>query len=591
MQRGLPSWTHGPLFEAGGVRFRLWAPGEERVSVVLESEGRSVPMRRGAAGFFEAFVADARAGTLYRFELLDGKRVPDPASRFQPQDVHGPSEIVDHAAYRWRDDWPGRDWDDVVLYELHLGAFTAGGTFKAAAEKLDHLAELGVTALEIMPLSDFPGRWGWGYDGVYSYAPDATYGRPEDFKAFVEAAHARGIAVLLDVVYNHFGPDGNYLATYAPDFFTSRHRTPWGDAINYDGPNAAPVRAFVIENAEYWIDDLPSRRAAARRGRHDQGRQPSPTSSTSSAQRVRSRFSRPVHLLLENDDNEPHRLVRRDREAGSLHGAMERRRPPCAACRRDPRAGRLLRRLWRNEAARPGAGRGLRLSGRGHGLPAEAARRPERRASARRFRRLPPEPRSDRQPRLRRAAERALPGAGHPRAGERLSPAPQTPMLFMGEEWGARQPFPYFCDFDGELAEAVRKGRREEFAQFPEFADPAMVARIPDPIAKATFQSAKLDWSRINADHLAFYRAALAARRAHRPAASAGDRARRSTFVILGEQAVSVVMDGGRAPPRARRQSLRRQRRLSRGRRRLLALRRDGARIRPVERALERRQA
>ena len=254
MQRGLPSWTHGPLLEAGGVRFRLWAPGEERVSVVLESEGRSVPMRRGAAGFFEAFVADARAGTLYRFELLDGKRVPDPASRFQPHDVHGPSEIVDHAAYRWRDDWPGRDWDDIVLYELHLGAFTAGGTFKAAIEKLDPLAELGVTALEIMPLSDFPGRRSWGYDGVYSYAPDASYGRPEDFKAFVEAAHAPRYRRAARRRLQPFRARRELSRRLRAGLFHSRHRTPWGDAINYDGANAAPVRAFVIENAEYWIE-------------------------------------------------------------------------------------------------------------------------------------------------------------------------------------------------------------------------------------------------------------------------------------------------------------------------------------------------
>ncbi len=539
MQRGLPSWTHGPLLEAGGVRFRLWAPGEERVSVVLESEGRSVPMRRGAAGFFEAFVADARAGTLYRFELLDGKRVPDPASRFQPHDVHGPSEIVDHAAYRWRDDWPGRDWDDIVLYELHLGAFTAGGTFKAAIEKLDPLAELGVTALEIMPLSDFPGRWSWGYDGVYSYAPDASYGRPEDFKAFVEAAHARGIAVLLDVVYNHFGPDGNYLATYAPDFFTSRHRTPWGDAINYDGANAAPVRAFVIENAEYWIETfhLDGLRLDAVDTIKDDSL---PDILDELAQRVRSRFSRPVHLLLENGDNEPHRLVRRDRKPvlytaqwnDDLHHVLH-----VAATREQggyygdygqtKQLGRALAEgfAFQGEVMayrqKPRGGPSVELPPGAFVAFLQNHDQVGNRAFGERLNALCPAP-----------VIRAL-------ASVYLL-APQTPLLFMGEEWGARQPFPYFCDFDGELAEAVRKGRREEFAQFPEFADPAMVARIPDPIAKATFQSAKLDWSRINADHLAFYRAALAARRAFvRPLQP--EIARGGTFVIRGEQAVSVA--------------------------------------------------
>ena len=543
MQPGSPSWTHGSSLEAGRVRFRLWAPAEERVSVVLENEGRSVPMQRRAAGFFEALVANAGAGTLYRFELADGKRVPDPASRFQPQDVHGPSEVIDHAAYRWRDDWPGRDWDDVVLYELHLGAFTAGGTFKAAIEKLDHLAELGVTALEIMPVSDFPGRWGWGYDGVYAYAPDASYGRPEDFKAFVEAAHGRGIAVLLDVVYNHFGPEGNYLATYAPDFFTSRHRTPWGDAINYDGANAAPVRAFVIENAEYWIETfhLDGLRLDAVDTIKDDSR---PDILDELAERVRSRFSRPVHLLLENGDNEPQRLVRRGRKPvlytaqwnDDLHHVLH-----VAATREqggyygDYGETRLIGRALAEGFAFQGEVMAYRQKPRG-GPSAE----------------LPPD--------AFVAFIQNHDQIGNRAFGERLNalcPAPviralasvyllmpQTPMLFMGEEWGAPQPFPYFCDFGGELAEAVRKGRREEFARFPQFADPAMVARIPDPIAKATFLSAKLDWSRIDADHLAFYRAALAARRAFvRPLQA--EIARGGVFVIRGEQAVSVTWTAG----------------------------------------------
>jgi malto-oligosyltrehalose trehalohydrolase len=192
-------WAHGPAFEPGGIRFRLWAPAEQRVSLVLE-KGAEIAMERREDGFFEAFVDGAGDGALYRFKLSDGMLVPDPASRFQPLDVPGPSEAVDHAAYPWREDWRGRSWDDAVLYELHVGAFTPEGTFIAAAEKLDHLAELGVTAVEIMPVGDFPGRWGWGYDGVLPYAPDASYGRPEHFKAFVEAAHRRGVSVLLDVV-------------------------------------------------------------------------------------------------------------------------------------------------------------------------------------------------------------------------------------------------------------------------------------------------------------------------------------------------------------------------------------------------------
>ncbi len=313
MDRGVRRWTHGPSFEEGGIRFRLWAPAEQRVSLALESRSSTIPMERRDGGFFEVFVEGIGAGALYRFELSDGTRVPDPASRYQPQDVHGPSETIDHEAYRWRERWPGRAWDDVVLYELHIGAFTPEGSFAAAARKLDHLVELGVTAVEIMPVADFRGRWGWGYDGVYLYAPDASYGRPEDFKAFVEAAHRRGVAVLLDVVYNHFGPEGNYLSSYAPDFFTSRHRTPWGEAINFDGPNARPVRDFVIENAEYWIDAfrLDGLRLDAVHSIKDDSR---PDIVDELAARLRSRFARTIHLLLENENNEPQRLVRHERK-------------------------------------------------------------------------------------------------------------------------------------------------------------------------------------------------------------------------------------------------------------------------------------
>ena len=247
----------------GGVRFRLWAPAHERIFLSLEPEGRLLPMSSAGEGWHELVLDEAGAGALYRFALPDGLKVPDPASRFQPQDAHGPSEVIDAAAYRWTDQgWRGRPWHEAVLYELHVGAFTEEGTFRAAIGRLDHLARLGVTALEIMPVADFPGRWNWGYDGVLPYAPDSSYGRPEDFKALIEAAHQRGIMVLLDVVYNHFGPDGNYLSTYAPGFFTKRHKTPWGDAINYDGKREAGTRVHYRE-CPLLDRGVPSGRAAA----------------------------------------------------------------------------------------------------------------------------------------------------------------------------------------------------------------------------------------------------------------------------------------------------------------------------------------
>ena len=307
-------WTHGPSFERDGIRFRLWAPSEARVDLVIEGRDAPFAMTAGANGFFETFVEGLGAGARYRFALAGGREVPDPASRFQPDDVNGPSEAIDPGAYHWRESWEGREWDDIVLYELHLGAFSPEGTFAGAASKLAHLARLGVMAIEIMPVSDFSGRWNWGYDGAFPYAPDASYGRPEDFKSFVEAAHGNGIAVLLDVVYSHFGPEGNFLPLYAADFFTSRHKTPWGDAIRFDGANSRPVRDFFIENAEYWIEEF-----------HLDG----------------LRFDA-VHAI--KDDTRPDLL---DELAARLRA---RSRGPSTCC---SRTRATIRAAWRAEAARP----------------------------------------------------------------------------------------------------------------------------------------------------------------------------------------------------------------------------------------------
>ena len=540
---GQRTWTHGPSFERNGVRFRLWAPAVEQLRLVFEGEAEPVPMQRAGGGFFEAFVEGVRDGARYRFALPDGTLVPDPASRFQPDDVHGASELIHHATYSWQEDWAGRDWDDVALYELHVGAFTPDGTFAAAAQKLDHLAEVGVTAVEIMPVGDFPGRCGWGYDGVYPYAPDASYGRPEDFKAFVEAAHARGIAVILDVVYNHFGPEGNYLSRYAPQFFTSRYKTPWGDAVNFDGPDARPVRDFFIENAEFWIEifHLDGLRIDAAHAIRDQSR---PDILDELAERVRSRFSRPIHLLLENEDNRPERLSRRagkpilytaqwnDDVHHVLHVAATRERGGYYG---DYGDANLLGRALAEGFAFQGEVMPYRGTPRGA-------------CSAN----LPPE--------AFVAFVQNHDQIGNRAFGERLGALapvqviralasvylllPQIPMLFMGEEWGAEQPFPFFCDFKGKLAQAVRKGRLKEFARFPEYADPRQAEKIPDPLAERTFFSAKLDWTRVDADHLKFYRAALAARRAIvqplLPEIRGGGRA-----VVRGKQAVSVVWSAG----------------------------------------------
>src|SRR6185312_4671354 len=310
MPREMP---YGAQIMDGGVRFRLWAPGCKQVGLYLgqmnEWHESMRPMDAREGGWFESTVVEAGAGMRYGFDV-NGVRVPDPASRFNPDDVHGLSEVIDPSAFAWRDaKWRGRPWEEAVIYELHVGTFSPEGTFKGVSQRLDYLAELGVTAVELMPVADFPGKRNWGYDGVLLFAPDSRYGRPEDLKHLVDACHARGLAVFLDVVYNHFGPEGNYLHLYAPHFFTERHHTPWGAAINFDGAEARPVRDFYVENALYWLEEFHMdglRFDAVHAIRDDSQRH----ILVEIAETVRSRLSgeRPIHLVLENDGNEAHLL-------------------------------------------------------------------------------------------------------------------------------------------------------------------------------------------------------------------------------------------------------------------------------------------
>jgi malto-oligosyltrehalose trehalohydrolase/4-alpha-glucanotransferase len=503
----------------GRVRFRLWAPPHRDVQVELD--GEAVGMRPVGEGWHELVTDRARAGTRYRFVLPDGLRVPDPASRYQPEDVHGPSEVVDPAAYAWHDaGWSGRPWYEAVVYELHIGAFTPDGTFRAAIGKLDHLVALGVTAIEIMPIGDFPGRRNWGYDGVLPYAPDSSYGRPDDLKALVVAAHARGLMVLLDVVYNHFGPEGAYIHPIAPHAFTDRHKTPWGAAINFDGPDSGPVREFVIHNALYWIDEfhLDGLRLDAVHAILDDG----PKHLLEDlAERVRAAApSRHVHLILENEENQAKRLVRgengeprwytaqwNDDVHHVLHAAASGETKGYYADYKGDteKLGRAL--------AEGFAFQGELMPYRGHPRGAPSAELP---------------------PTAFVAFIQNHDQIGNRAYGDRITefaPAeavraiaavyvllPQIPMLFMGEEWAAAQPFPFFCDFGPELADAVRNGRREEFARFPEFRDSKMRERIPDPMAEETFASAKLGWGDIgqapHKERLDWYRRVLAVRHA-----------------------------------------------------------------------------
>ena len=518
----MPFGAH--LLAEGGTRFRLWAPGSSTVSLETAKGAKRAhcAMTAAAGGWFEAVVKDASAGTRYCYRVGD-MRFPDPASRFNAEDVHGASMVVDPWAFDWKDSaWTGRAWEEAIIYELHIGAFTPAGTFCAAIERLDYLADLGVTALEIMPVADFPGRRNWGYDGVLPFAPDASYGSPEDLKRLVEQAHLRGLMVLLDVVYNHFGPEGNYLHAYAPQFFNERHHTPWGAAINFDGDDARTVRDFFVHNALYWLEEyhFDGLRLDAVHAIADAT---SPDIVTEIAQALRDGpgRSRQVHLVLENDRNQASYLAR---DAGGrtlvasaqwnddLHHALH-------ILTTGERDG-----YYEDYAARPLWYFGRALA-EGFGYQGEPSAHRDGALRGERSTQLPPAAfvsflQTHDQVGNRAMGERlcALVEAAPLRAVtacELLAPAP--PLLFMGEEFGASSPFLFFCDFGPDLAAAVTRGRRQEFARFARFSEPAAQARIPDPNNAATFAASKLRWEELErAPHRAwldYYRSLLALRR------------------------------------------------------------------------------
>ncbi len=479
--------SFGPRVTSDGVTFRLWAPAAKRVDVLLD--GATHEMQRESEGWFTREVAEIGAGTRYRF-LIDGEtEVPDPASSFQPEDITGPSEVIDHHNYNWRaTNWRGRPWGDAVFLETHIGTFTPEGTCRAMIGKLDHLVETGITALELMPVADFPGRWNWGYDGALWYAPDSSYGRPDDLKALIDEAHLRGLMVFLDVVYNHFGPEGNYLGLYAPSFF-SPAQTPWGNAIDYRVPQ---VRQFAVENALHWLriyrfDGLRLDAVHAIETAEDLLLR---DISVAAGALARS-SGRHIHLVLENDDNRASLL------------------DPFA----DPPAGKY-RAQWNDDYHHAWH---VLLTGEKFGyyqdyqppLPhlvraLESGFAYQGEPSAHRDNARRGEPSGNLSPAAFVNFIQNHDQIGNRALGDRLAApaaaveaalaitllAPMPPMMFMGEEWGATTPFPFFCDFQGDLAEAVRKGRRREYSKaYEAFGDD-----VPDPIDQSTFTSAKLDW-------------------------------------------------------------------------------------------------
>ncbi|WP_247886862.1 malto-oligosyltrehalose trehalohydrolase [Azospirillum sp. SYSU D00513] len=483
----------------GSVRFRLWAPSAPAVSVEL-GEGERLEMAAAGEGWFELTTDHATAGTEYRFVLPDGLKVPDPASRFQPRDTSGPSVVMDPGAYRWRNEgWTGRPWNEAVLYELHVGTFTPDGTFLAAIDKLDHLVDVGVTAIELLPLADFAGTRNWGYDGVLPYAPDSAYGTPDDLKALIDAAHERGLMVFLDVVYNHFGPEGNYLNAYAGKFFTERHHTPWGAAINYDGESSRPVRDFFIHNTLYWLEEFRFdglRFDAVHAIIDDSDKH----FLEELAERVRSGPGRDrhVHLVLENDDNIAH-LLERGADGTPVHYTAQWNDDYHHAAHTlvtDEASG------YYSEYAKSPIDQILRSLTDGFIYQGDPSAYRDGEPRGEPSAHLPPLAfvnflQNHDQIGNRAFGDRLAAMADHRRLRALMAVtllAPTVPMLYMGEEWGEVRPFAFFCDFHGDLADAVREGRRREFARFPEFADEKNRERIPDPNSPATFERSKLDW-------------------------------------------------------------------------------------------------
>jgi malto-oligosyltrehalose trehalohydrolase len=476
-------------------------------------------------GWFELTTREAKNGSLYHYQIDGGLKVPDPASRFQPNDVHGPSQVMDPSSFEWQDfAWHGRRWEEVVIYELHVGAFSPEGTFAGVEKKLDYLVDLGITAIELMPLSDFPGKRNWGYDGVLPFSPDSSYGPPEDLKHLIQSAHSKGTMVFLDVVYNHFGPDGNYLRYYAPDFFTNRHRTPWGDGINFDGKQSRTVRDFFIHNALYWLEEyhFDGLRLDAVHAILDDSK---PDILEELAEVVRATFgrNRQVHLILENGNNQVHYLKRGTtlqvkwfdaQWNDDIHHALH----VLITGESDGYYSDYSQRsLWQ-------LGRCLTEGFAYQGDVSEYHNHTPRGEPSRD---LPPGAfisflQNHDQIGNRACGDRILEAADPAALKAAVSIlllAPSPPLLFMGEEFGATTPFLFFCDFHGDLAKAVTEGRRNEFGSFARFSSQETESPIPDPNAEPTFLRSKLDWTTVNEplhhNWLELYRTLLALRRDH----------------------------------------------------------------------------
>jgi maltooligosyltrehalose trehalohydrolase len=465
------------------TRFRLWAPARQSVVIEIEAQDgvpHRILMQRDAGGWFETEAA-CGAGTRYRYRLNNGLAVPDPASRAQAGDVHDPSVVVDPRAFRWRHaDWRGRPWPQVVLYELHVGSL---GGFAGVQALLPQLAEVGITAIELMPINDFPGQRNWGYDGVLPFAPDAAYGTPDDLKTLIDAAHGLGLMIFLDVVYNHFGPDGNYLGAYAPDFFRRDIATPWGAAIDF---RRDEVRRFFIENALYWLMEY--RFDGLRLDAVHAIAAPDWLDEMAAEVRATVEPGRHVHLVLEHDGNAAHHLRDgfdaqwNDDAHHVLHVLLTGERDGYYVDYADRPAERLARCLAEGFAYQ-GEPSVWRKGGR-RGEPSADLAPTAFVLFLQNHDQVGNRPFGDR---LTALVDSGVVDAGALDAAIALQLlCPQIPLIFMGEEGGCRTPFFYFTDHHGELANAVRDGRRREFAGFTRFSE-----EIPDPNALHTFEGSR----------------------------------------------------------------------------------------------------
>ncbi len=496
------------------IERRVWAPRATNVELVLEGERRG--MLRGLGGWWRGAWDDLQHGVDYRFALDGGAPLPDPRADQLPAGVHGPARVVDHAAFAWQNDaWVVPDLRDAVIYELHIGTFSPAGTFDGAIDRLDHLVELGVTHVEVMPINSFPGARGWGYDGVGLFAPQESYGGPDGFKRFVDAAHGRGLGVLLDVVYNHLGPDGNYLPQFGP-YLTDHHRTPWGDAVNLGDAGSHEVRRFTCDNALMWLRDyrVDGLRIDAVHALVDLSAIHLLEQLGTEVDALGNRLGRPLVLIAESDSNDP-RLLRPPASGGygldatwadeihhAIHVALTGERDGYYA---DFTGVADLVKALRSIFVYDG--RFSRARQHNHGRPADGLEPHRFVAFSQNHDQVGNRARGERLAHLvdtdalRVAAALVLAG-------------PFVPLLFQGEEWGASTPFLYFTDHQDEnLATAVRDGRRREFEAFgwkPE--------DVPDPQSLETFEASRLRWAELeqpaHRDLLAWYRQLIAARRA-----------------------------------------------------------------------------